>query len=167
MSTQTAEFGLVRLKFAPATPLSIVNTALAPFKNQLTEKEIRLDVSVPSQSPEIMTDIAKISWVLTNFINNAIRYTPRWGKIAVTCKYKDNAVTFTVQDSGNGITPENLERVFETTLNADNDTFSTGMGLALAISKEFVVAHNGIIWAESELGKGSRFNLKLPIKTTM
>lgn len=163
MSASTTEFGVVRLKFAPASPLSIVNTAIAPFKNQIAEKEIRLDVSVPSQGPEITADIAKVSWVLTNFLNNAIRYTPRWGKIAVMVKHKDNTIVFTVQDSGNGITPENLERIFETTLNADNDTFSTGMGLALAISKEFILAHNGEIWAESELGKGSRFNLKLPV----
>lgn len=157
---RSAERGIIRLKFHSVDPKELVNISVNPFKNQVQEKEINLEIHIPEVEP-ITADAEKICWVLTNLIGNALRYTPRWGKIKIRVTQKNNHTEFSVEDSGYGIDPQTQSRIFEP-LTGDGETTVKGGGLALALSREIIEAHGGTIAVESQLGKGSRFYFILP-----
>ncbi len=155
------EIGIIRLKFQTIDPKELVHISISPFKGQIEEKEINLEISVPEMSP-ITADAEKICWVLTNFIGNALRYTPRWGKIRIRVTQKNGQTEFSVEDSGYGIDSQHQSRIFEP-LTGDGEGTSKGGGLALAISREIIEAHGGTIGVESHVGKGSRFYFIVPV----
>jgi len=102
--------------------------------------------------------------VLTNLIHNAIKFTPAKGKICVSAAPHDSQMLLVkVADSGVGIAPEDLPRVFERFYKADRSRSGGGTGLGLAIAKHIVQAHGGRIWVESRVGKGSTFFFTLPL----
>ena len=100
---------------------------------------------------------------MQNLVTNAIHYTPAGGVVTVTCAREGGVARVTVQDTGCGIAPEDqaavFDRYFHTTANTKHD--STGLGLTIA--QELAHLHHGEITLQSEVGKGSRFTLKLPI----
>lgn len=158
------EVGIIRLKFQAVDPKELVHISISPFKGQIDEKEINLDISVPEMQT-ISADAEKICWVLTNFIGNALRYTPRWGKIKIRVVQKKGQTEFSVEDSGYGIDSQTRSRIFEP-LTGNGEGSSKGGGLALAISREIIEAHGGAIGVESHVGKGSRFYFVVPISVT-
>ena len=97
-----------------------------------------------------------------NLIHNAIKFTPPGGRITVSAKPLADCVVVSVSDTGIGIAPDHLSRIFERFFKADKSRASEGSGLGLAIAKHIVQAHNGEIWVESEQGKGSTFSFSLP-----
>ena len=105
----------------------------------------------------------RLQQVVQNLVTNAIHYTPAGGVVTVTCAREGGTARVTVQDTGCGIAPEDqtavFDRYFHTTANTKHD--STGLGLTIA--QELAHLHHGEITLQSELGKGSRFTLKLPI----
>ncbi|MCS6983993.1 MAG: HAMP domain-containing histidine kinase [Leptospiraceae bacterium] len=155
-----AEIGIIRLKFQSIDPKELVNISVNPFKTQIEEKEINLEIHIPEVEP-ITADAEKICWVLTNFIGNALRYTPRWGKIKIRITQRPKETEFSVEDSGYGIDPQTQSRIFEP-LTGDGESTVKGGGLALAISREIIEAHGGTIGVESQVGRGSRFYFILP-----
>jgi CheY-like chemotaxis protein len=112
-----------------------------------------------------MGDRDRLNQVLTNLVSNAIRYTPEGGEIEVLAYPVEGAVRVDVRDTGIGISPEDLGRIFERFYRADHPLVQEagGSGLGLSIAKMFVEMHGGRLWVESELGKGSAFTLVLPM----
>ncbi|NBD74393.1 hypothetical protein GVX82_05130 [Patescibacteria group bacterium] len=129
------------------------------------EKHLALSAKLPDHAVEIHADRGKIKQVLTNLIDNAMKYT-REGLITVTVTLPNmNEVQVSVADTGIGIPTENLPDLFQKFVRADNaNTLSVqGTGLGLYIAMQLVAAHKGRIWVESEEGKGSTFSFTLPI----
>jgi signal transduction histidine kinase len=100
--------------------------------------------------------------VLINLVENATKFTPMKGYIRISVSFNGKDVLFCVQDSGMGIPPEALELVFDKFRRLSAENSPKGMGLGLAFCRLAVQAHGGRIWAESEVGKGSRFYFTLP-----
>ncbi|MDY6833938.1 MAG: ATP-binding protein [Chloroflexota bacterium] len=133
-----------------------------------TAKSIIMTADLPTDLPPAYVDPARIKQVLTNLIENAIKFTPENGTIMVRGRvFNDdpNFLVISVEDTGCGITPEQSEKVFEHLYQADNDIDSSrkGLGLGLYICKKIVTLHGGRIWVESVLDKGSTFYVTLPI----
>jgi PAS domain S-box-containing protein len=150
-------------KTVPVKP--IIDELLAILWAQFEVKGISVEVSLPEKFPLLSIDEEKIREVFSNLLVNAMKFTPNGGKVKVTGEVRDKDVLFRVIDNGIGIAPENLQKIFEKFFQTDSSITRTaeGMGLGLAIAKEFVTMHGGKIWAESEgLGKGSRFIFTLP-----
>ena len=110
----------------------------------------------------VQADPEKTSWVLINFLTNAIRYTPEGSIIQLAAGKEGRSVLFSVTDKGKGIDEKYLSRIFERYFKVPGDFERSGTGLGLAISKEFIEAQGGKIWAESTVGEGSRFSFSLP-----
>lgn len=109
-------------------------------------------------------DPTQVSWALTNLLTNALRHTPRGGEVNVVVSAHGGKVEISVKDSGVGIEKRRLERIFDK-YNPQYDlrvARSGSVGMGLAIAREIVLAHGGRIWAESEVGKGSRFSFEIP-----
>ncbi len=114
--------------------------------------------------PLIHGDAGQLKQLLINLLDNAIRHTPRGGSVTVTLQPSGNKVCLTVEDTGSGIEPEHLPHVFDRFYRADRarDRESGGTGLGLAIAREIVLAHDGTIQVQSQVGKGSMFIVQLP-----
>jgi signal transduction histidine kinase len=141
---------------------------MAPF---FRKRRQNASLVIDGKLPEIMIDRIGVRQVLENLIMNAIRFTPDSGMIAVRIKEEAGAVRFEVEDNGIGIPRDKLERIFESFYELQDikkhssgsiEFRSGGMGLGLAVAKNIVEAHGGRIWAESEVGKYSRFIFRLP-----
>ena len=111
----------------------------------------------------VEADETKLKQVLINLLSNALKYTPR-GRVTVRAEPRDGEVLFTVQDTGVGIPPEALERVFEpfTQLDSSDARPWGGLGLGLSIVKRYVEMHGGRVWVESAPGRGSTFYVSIP-----
>jgi signal transduction histidine kinase len=129
------------------------------------EKGLDLVVDAGDSMLKVRFDKDRIIQVLTNLVSNAIKYTEK-GNITISTKGEDNKVHIIVQDTGIGIKAEDMQKLFCAfeQLDSTRDKRRNGTGLGLAISKEIILAHNGKIWAESEVGKGSSFHFILPIR---
>jgi signal transduction histidine kinase len=121
-----------------------------------------LEVRLPSAPLEVAVDVRRIGQVISNLLGNAIKFTPEGGKIQVAVREQENKIVVSVSDTGPGIRPEYLPKVFERFWQAEG-TRHMGTGLGLSITKGIVNAHGGTIWVESQLGKGSSFYFTLPI----
>lgn len=120
---------------------------------------------VASAEQEVYCDRARIKQVLINLIGNAIRYAESGGSVEVTAQFAAGEMRLTVRDDGPGIPPESLPYLFDRFYRVEGSRSrqSGGMGLGLAIAKEFVEAHGGKLRVKSELGEGTTFALNLPI----
>ncbi len=148
---------------------NIVQFVVNSSREEFQRKKLTLDFKKPlSKLPKIVVDVEKISLVIQNLFENAIRYTPAGGKITIIIKHqkKEKEIEFQIKDSGIGIPADQQERVFTKFFRAANvmriDT--EGSGLGLFISKNIIEAHGGRIRFESEEGKGTTFYLNFPIK---
>lgn len=160
------ESGNEMLMKSPVKVDELVDAAVTPLLLQLQQKNINLDTVIEKDLPELKIDSNKIAWVLINLLNNAVRYSKENGTVKLNVERKNNNVVFSVIDSGKGIEPNFLGKIFDKFVQADKKNLESnvkGVGLGLAISKEFVNAHGGEIYVKSELGKGSEFYFTIPI----
>ena len=134
------------------------------MRNQDEEKKYELVRDYPINSVRIEIDTDKMTQVIDNILNNAIKYSPDGGKITVTMKTTDDQMILSISDQGLGIPKEDLPKIFDRFYRVDKarSRAQGGTGLGLAIAKEIVKQHNGFIWAKSEYGKGSTFTIVLP-----
>ena len=134
------------------------------MRSQDDEKKYELvrDYSINSVWIEIDTD--KMTQVIDNILNNAIKYSPDGGKIIVSMKTTDDQMILSIKDQGLGIPKQDLPKIFDRFYRVDRarSRAQGGTGLGLAIAKEIIKQHNGFIWAKSEYGKGSTFTIVLP-----
>jgi two-component system phosphate regulon sensor histidine kinase PhoR len=101
--------------------------------------------------------------VLVNLLHNAIKFTASGGQVTVSATQQGQAVRFAIVDTGIGIDTDDLPRIFERFYKVDRSRATSGTGLGLAIARHLVEAHNGRIWVESEVGRGSTFYFTLPL----
>jgi signal transduction histidine kinase len=158
-----AESGALHLKREPTNLGELIRDAISGFEAQAKEKDIRIDLSL-ADAEDANIDPQRIREVLTNLLSNALRYSPSGGQINVRVTEAgsdpERNVTISVEDSGPGIDPAILPHVFDRFYKSSD---SGGMGLGLSIAKYLVEAHNGKIWAESEVGKGTKISFMLPV----
>ena len=128
------------------------------------EKKYELVRDYPITSVWIEIDTDKMTQVIDNILNNAIKYSPDGGKIIVTMKTTDDQMILSISDQGLGIPKQDLPRIFDRFYRVDRarSRAQGGTGLGLAIAKEIIKQHNGFIWAKSIYGKGSTFTIVLP-----
>jgi len=150
------ETGNIQLNIDKSDPQEIVNYAVEAVKVQAEQKQIEIVVESGEKLPQIKADHEKTSWVLINFLTNAIRYSAEGSKIWVQLKTEQEKVIFKVVDKGKGIDSRYKTKVFDKYFQVPGSP-KTGTGLGLAISKEFIEAQHGTIGVESELGMGSTF----------
>ena len=134
------------------------------IRGQDEEKKYDLVRDYPITSVWIEIDTDKMTQVIDNILNNAIKYSPDGGKITVTMKTTDDQMILSISDQGLGIPKQDLPRIFDRFYRVDRarSRAQGGTGLGLAIAKEIVKQHEGFIWAKSEYGKGSTFTIVLP-----
>lgn len=157
------ETGNIKLDIRKTTPAEIIRMATEAVKLQAERKPVYLAHELATDLPPFLADAEKTTWVLVNFLTNAIRYSPERGTILIRAARVDHHVRLSVQDNGPGIAARYKARIFEKYFQVPGT--STGTGLGLAISKEFIEAQGGGIQVESEPGKGSTFSFHLPITT--
>ena len=134
------------------------------IRSQDQEKKYELVRDYPITSVWIEIDTDKMTQVIDNILNNAIKYSPDGGKITVSMKTTDDQMILSISDQGLGIPKEDLPKIFDRFYRVDKarSRAQGGTGLGLAIAKEIIKQHNGFIWAKSEYGKGSTFTIVLP-----
>ena len=161
LNMSQVETGNIQLKLQPADPVTIVDQAVQAVLFQAQQKGIRIDSSIAKDLPMIQADVEKTSWVLINFLTNAIKFSPEKSGIEVTASRSGDKVDFIVRDHGRGIDEKYLPRIFERYFKVPGTHDRNGTGLGLTISKEFIEAQGGHIWVSSQLGEGSQFGFNL------
>ena len=134
------------------------------IRGQDEDKKYELVRDYPITSVWIEIDTDKMTQVIDNILNNAIKYSPDGGKITVTMKTTDDQMILSISDQGLGIPKQDLPRIFDRFYRVDRarSRAQGGTGLGLSIAKEIIKQHNGFIWAKSIYGKGSTFTIVLP-----
>ncbi len=157
------ESGTIYIQAEPVDAADLVREAVRPMQIQAEKKGITLSANLPPALPSIAVDFSKAVWVLTNLIGNALRYTEAGGSITVKVEAGKRRLYFSVSDTGCGIPPEYQEQIFQKFIQVRGPSKKKGgAGLGLAIAREIVTAHDGEIWVESEVGKGSIFTFTFP-----
>jgi PAS domain S-box-containing protein len=156
------EAGRLPVETHPVLPRRLLGEALEGLRPLARDKGLRLRCDAPDELPMLEADRERLLQVFGNLIGNAIKFTPEGGTITVDAKQGDGAVEFRVADSGEGIPPEDVPRLFERFYQARRARRG-GAGLGLAIAKGIVEAHGGSIRVQSELGAGSTFSFTLPL----
>ena len=153
------------LEASPSSLQKLLIREAAKFRPQFGEKSVTLRQIMPEDIPPVMMDDKRIGQVISNLLTNALRYTPAGGTIELGVRVNGNMATVWVRDTGPGIPPEALPRIFDRFYRVDPSRSRTsgGTGLGLAIAKHFVEAHGGTIRAESEQAKGTCIQFTLPL----
>jgi len=145
----------------------IVQTAMSGYKEEIKKRGLRLEIIDPGNLPKVMIDSDKMQIAISNLLDNAVRYTPRGGKITVAIEKRDEEwLEVRIQDTGAGIPKNQQNKVFAKFFRGDNimKIETEGTGLGLFIAKNIIEAHGGKIWFESEINKGTTFYLTIPLK---
>jgi GAF domain-containing protein len=157
------EAGKMELQMEPASLQAILDAVHSTIRPLAAEKAIVLDVE-SSSVPPLYMDAARIKQVLLNLAGNAIKFTSRGGQVWVRTHNDEATIRVEVGDTGPGISTEDYERIFLEFQQAGTDSGKPeGTGLGLALARKFIEMHDGKLWVESELGRGSRFFFTLPI----
>jgi NtrC-family two-component system sensor histidine kinase KinB len=157
------EAGKMDLAFDRVPIDLLCEKATMALKIQADEKGIELTCELPEGLPEVRADANKVTWILTNLIANALRYTEHGGHIRVAAQAAGSQVHVSVEDDGAGIPYEYQSKIFDKFVKVKGDQGTDGTGLGLTICKEIVRAHGGTIWVDSKPGTGSTFTFTLPI----
>jgi len=157
------EAGKMEMNFECVAIATIFEQVITLFKAQAAEKFIDLSFKMNENLPQIKADFSKISWIISNLIANALRYTKTGGHIRLAAEQIGSQVHISISDDGTGIPYEYQSKIFEKFVQIKNDKMSGASGLGLAISKEIVRAHGGTIWVDSTPGVGSTFTFTMPV----
>ncbi len=143
----------------------VVEAAVAAFRAQRLEGGVELEVAVPGGLPRVEVDRHAVAGALLNLLQNAYKYSGQDKRIGLTVQAEGKWVGLSVEDHGMGIAPRDRKRIFERFYRVDNllTRKTEGSGLGLAITKRIIEAHGGRITLQSELGRGSRFTIHLPV----
>jgi signal transduction histidine kinase len=162
--TGQLDSGSLRVVTAPFDPEELVSTAVAAARLRVGA-DTSIDVSLPAVLPKVAGDADRTRQVLTNLIDNAIKYSPNGGHIELIVEADDGHARFTVRDQGLGIPLGEQKRIFEKFYRLDPDQRRGigGSGLGLYICRELVRSMNGRIWVDSDPGEGAAFTFELPV----
>ncbi len=158
------ESGRAAMKIEPQNLKDIVAAAADLILIQCKNKNISLVTDVQAGLAQVLADRSQIERVFINLLGNAVKFTPSAGKITLKAYARDNNVQVEVSDTGIGIPAESLPMIFDEFYRVDNSVNEQlkGTGLGLSLVKHIVEAHQGKIWTESHLGKGTKFTFTLP-----
>lgn len=158
------ESGSIQMNVVASDAREIVAYAVNANKSASEQKQIRLEINVAGHLPKVLADKDKTSWVLTNLLSNAIRYSYDNSTIYIDVKAEDKKIKFSVTDKGQGISPQYVDKIFDRYFRIPG-TKKEGTGLGLSISKEFIEAQGGTIYVKSDFGAGSTFSIILNATT--
>lgn len=161
-----ADAGELSIQLQTVAPERMLNEVASLYQYQVQRKNITFTLDVEPEVSPIEVDPGRMTQVLTNILDNALRHTPEGGTIILAAKELEDWVELAIQDSGPGLDAEDLERIFERFYRADpsRQREDGGSGLGLAIARSIVQAHGGQLSAESEPGRGLRVKVVLPKK---
>ncbi len=166
------ESGRISMKFESLPIKPLFETVVTSLQPQAEAKSIRIEIDLPEDPPSVYADKEKVEQILVNLIGNAIKFTPEGGMIRLRAQVLSGEknpehpkkVAISVEDNGIGIPSEHLDKIFDKFHQVDDSLHRSvgGTGLGLAITRGLVEAHQGKIWVESGVGKGSTFTFTLP-----
>jgi PAS domain S-box-containing protein len=165
LDISSIETGKIKLVQKMTDLGDLVKDVAFEFKKRANEKNIDFDVKLPKRRVHVLVDADKITQVLSNLVDNAIKFTPERGAVEVSLVMMKNEVECEIRDSGIGIAPENVKKLFEKfqQFSRTAGPGEKGFGLGLSIARGIVELHGGRIWIKSELGKGARATFSLPL----
>jgi signal transduction histidine kinase len=154
----------VKLDNKPIKLSGLIRQVLPTFEYQIGEKNLALTLHIPDSLPPVYADPDRVTQILVNLIGNSVKYSRPDDKINIVVTAQNDYVRVDIQDTGLGISEEDLAQVFDRFFRAERDVSSVvdGTGLGLPIAKNFVELMGGKIWASSELEVGSTFSFTLP-----
>ena len=160
------ETGNLQLKKQPTNISEFLYASQSSLRVFANAKSIEIRINLPMSIPVLQIDQARIKQVITNLITNAVKYSFPNSIILLGAKIFENEVWITVKDHGQGIPVEEMKHLFKdfSRTSVKPTAGEKSVGLGLAITRRIVEAHGGIIWVDSEIGKGSTFIFSLPIK---
>jgi len=162
LNMSQVEAGKIQLEISSVNPTTIADAAIKTIHAAAKERNVHCQKNYDEKLPAVHADAEKTSWVLNNFLTNAIKYSSEGGNISVNVRSVDGFIQFSVKDEGVGIAEEYLPKIFDRFFKVPGSG-KTGTGLGLAISKEFIEAEGGKIWVKSKIGEGSEFGFDLPL----
>lgn len=154
------ESGSIQISVMPTDVKEIIDYAINATKSAAEQKQITLETNVADNLPKVLADNEKTAWVLTNLVSNAIRYSYDSSVVSIDVSREDNKIKFSVTDTGQGISPEYIDKIFDRYFRIPG-TKKEGTGLGLSISKEFIEVQGGEISVKSDFGAGSTFSFVL------
>jgi signal transduction histidine kinase len=162
LESSVIDAGLLKLEFQPTRLPRLARAVISELAHQTKKHQFVADFA--PYFPIVDADPQRISQVLRNLIDNAIKYSPGGGLIVVSGQVRPSEVVVSVADQGVGIAPEHLNRLFEKYFRVESGLVRhvVGSGLGLPIAHTIVASHEGRIWAESRLGEGTTFFFSLP-----
>jgi signal transduction histidine kinase len=162
LDVKRIEAGGIAVERRPVPAASLLAEAAEMLRPLAAASSIELAVASCEDLPNVAADPHRIQQVLSNLIGNAIKFTPRGGRIVLRADCTSSGVRMAVSDTGPGIPAEQLPHIFGQFWQGSR-TDRRGIGLGLAIAKGIVEAHEGRIWVESSVGRGSTFYFSLPV----
>ena len=161
------ESGNITLHKKLVNVADIVRQSIQVVEGPARTAQVTLDARLPARLRPVMVDADRIVQALVNLLSNAVKFAPSGSTVTVTAVGSDNLITLAVSDEGEGIAPENLNRLFKKFQQVDSSSQrrTGGTGLGLAITKALVEQHGGRIFVDSEVNKGTRFSFTLPAAT--
>jgi PAS domain S-box-containing protein len=159
------ETGRIQLNRQYVAVRDLIDEVATSLQNQISAKAQTLTIVVEDPLPDVKLDRDRIIQVLTNLLSNANKYTPEGGSITIRAELRGHTLEIAVQDTGYGITPQDMERLFTRFFRAANPVvqFVSGTGLGLVIARSLVEMHGGRLWADSTVGQGSAFTFTIPL----
>ena len=163
-----ADAGELKLVVRPYPPEQLLQDAKKTYSHQAKQKKVTLAVKADVDLPEIEIDPQRMKEVFGNILDNALRYTPEGGHITLSAGIAENTIEMRIQDSGPGVSSDELDKIFERFYRAETSRTREegGSGLGFAIAKSIVERHNGRIWAESTPGAGLTVVIRIPFLKT-
>ncbi len=155
------ESGRLPMELTPVPAATLLRGAVAMHRHAADARGIELHARTSDNLPQVLADPDRVLRVFGNLLGNALKFTPKGGRIDVCAEDGNDEVHLWVADTGAGIAPDELPHVFDAFWQASR-TDRSGLGLGLAIVRGLVEAHGGRVWAESALGEGTRIHFTLP-----
>ncbi len=163
---QASHGSQAELQLAPQ-PLKLeklCNEVLITLKRRFEDKQLQIDTDIPSDLPQVYADAERIRQVITNLLDNAIKYTPEAGTIGLSILHRTTQkIQVTICDNGSGIPEDKRKRIFEDSFRLQRDVDQDGYGIGLSLCQRIVRSHYGQIWVDSVLDQGSCFHFTLPV----
>ena len=160
-----ADAGELSVDFQPVDVNKLLGDIQTHYLTPFNQMRIALNLQPASAILTSNLDPIRFSQVVTNILENALRYTPENGRVDISVRQNNDQIEIIIQDSGQGVTPEEAAHLFDRFYRADEarNRNDGGSGLGLAIAKSIIEMHKGKIWAESELGQGLKVSIVLPL----
>ncbi|HZX79518.1 MAG TPA: ATP-binding protein, partial [Lysobacter sp.] len=156
--------GTIELKRRPVDVGTLVAGAVEASRPLLDAAGLALEVDMPEPDRVLDADDTRLSQVLTNLLNNAAKFTPAGGRVTLRARASGDRLRMEVEDTGLGLAPDQVERIFEMFVRGHGSEAHGGLGIGLTLARRLVELHGGRLWAESDgPGRGSRFIAELPV----